>query len=149
MCVTKVLSGYHVRVVYIMKVRSMATDSRMLSAFLVCGSVVMQSPLVRQTQMCLLCDPLLIDARAAFVELLAGEDRNVGREARTDVTSSNTNLLPTFMEPNLVLCCNNSASESSSILDLNLEVRHPRCVGSITKNFVYYTYSQTQLYFTY
>jgi len=29
-----------------------------------------------------------------------------------------------------------------------LEVRHPRCVGSITKNFVYYTYSQTQLYFT-
>ena len=26
-----------------------------------------------------------------------------------------------------------------------LEVRHPRCVGSITKNFVYYTYSQTQL----
>jgi len=27
---------------------------------------------------------------------------------------------------------------------LNLEVRHPRCVGSITKNFVYYTYSQTQ-----
>ena len=31
----------------------------------------------------------------------------------------------------------------------NLEVRHPRCVGSITKNFVCYTYSQTQLYFTY
>ena len=30
-----------------------------------------------------------------------------------------------------------------------LEVRHPRRVGSITKNFVYYTYSQTQLYFTY
>jgi len=30
-----------------------------------------------------------------------------------------------------------------------LEVRHPRCVGSITNNFVYYTYSQTQLYFTY
>ena len=30
-----------------------------------------------------------------------------------------------------------------------LEVRHPRCVGSITKNFVYYTYSQTQLYFIY
>jgi hypothetical protein len=33
--------------------------------------------------------------------------------------------------------------------DANLEVRHPHCVGSITKNFVYYTYSQTQLYFTY
>ena len=32
---------------------------------------------------------------------------------------------------------------------INLEVRHPRCVGSVTKNFVYYTYSQTQLYFTY
>jgi len=31
----------------------------------------------------------------------------------------------------------------------NLEVHHPRCVGSITKNFVYYMYSQTQLYFTY
>ena len=30
-----------------------------------------------------------------------------------------------------------------------LKVRHPRCVGSVTKNFVYYTYSQTQLYFTY
>ena len=30
----------------------------------------------------------------------------------------------------------------------NLEVRHPRCVGSKTKNFVYYTYSRTQLYFT-
>ena len=30
----------------------------------------------------------------------------------------------------------------------SLEVRHPRCVGSITKNFVYYTYSQIQLYFT-
>ena len=29
-----------------------------------------------------------------------------------------------------------------------LEVRHPRCVGSITKNVVYYTYSPTQLYFT-
>jgi len=29
-----------------------------------------------------------------------------------------------------------------------LEVRHPHCVGSITKNFVYYTYSRTQLYFT-
>jgi len=28
------------------------------------------------------------------------------------------------------------------------EVRHPRCAGSITKNFVYYTYSRTQLYFT-
>ena len=27
----------------------------------------------------------------------------------------------------------------------NLEVRHPRCVGSITKNFVYYTYSQTHI----
>ena len=26
-----------------------------------------------------------------------------------------------------------------------LEVRHPRCVGSITKSFVYYTYSRTQL----
>ena len=31
---------------------------------------------------------------------------------------------------------------------VNREVRHPRCVGSITKNFVYYTYSGTQLYFT-
>jgi len=30
-----------------------------------------------------------------------------------------------------------------------LEARHPRCVGSITKNFVYYMYSQTQLYFNY
>ena len=30
----------------------------------------------------------------------------------------------------------------------NFEVRHPRCVGSITKNIVYYTYSRTQLYFT-
>jgi len=29
------------------------------------------------------------------------------------------------------------------------EVRHPRCVDSVTKNFVYYTYSRTQLYFTY
>ena len=27
----------------------------------------------------------------------------------------------------------------------NLDVRHPRCVGSITKNLVYYMYSQTQL----
>ena len=27
-----------------------------------------------------------------------------------------------------------------------LEVRLPRCVGSITRNFVYYTYSRTQLY---
>jgi len=26
-------------------------------------------------------------------------------------------------------------------------VRHPCCVGSITKNLVYYTYSRTQLYF--
>jgi len=32
--------------------------------------------------------------------------------------------------------------------DHNVEVRHPRCIGSITKNFVYYTYSRTQLYFT-
>ena len=30
----------------------------------------------------------------------------------------------------------------------NFEVCHPRFVGSITKNFVYYTYSRTQLYFT-
>jgi hypothetical protein len=73
-CVTKILSGYHVRVVCIMKVTSMATESRILSAYLVCGSGVMKSPLVRQTQMCLLCDPLLIDARVAFVELLVGED---------------------------------------------------------------------------
>jgi len=29
--------------------------------------------------------------------------------------------------------------------DVFLMVRHPRCFGSITKNFVYYTYSQTQL----
>jgi len=29
---------------------------------------------------------------------------------------------------------------------LGLEMRHPRCVGSITKNFVYHTYSRTQLY---
>ena len=28
----------------------------------------------------------------------------------------------------------------------DLEVRHPCCVGSITKDIVYYTYSQTQLY---
>ena len=27
-------------------------------------------------------------------------------------------------------------------------MRHPRCVGSITKNFVYYKYNRTQLYFT-
>jgi len=117
--VTKVLSGYNVCVVYIMKVTSIAKERRILSAFLVCGSGVMQSPLVRQTQMCLLCDPLLIDARVAFVELLAGEDRNARREARTAVTSSNTNFLPTNKGPNLVLSCNNSASESSSILDLN------------------------------
>jgi len=31
----------------------------------------------------------------------------------------------------------------------HLEVRLPRFVGSITNNFVYYTYSRTQLYFTY
>jgi len=30
----------------------------------------------------------------------------------------------------------------------NFGVRHPRCVGSITNNLVYYTYSRTQLYFT-
>jgi len=117
-CVTKVLSGYHVCVVRIMKVTSMATESRILSECLVCGSGVMQSPLARQTQMCLLCDPLLIDARVAFVELLVGEDRNVRREAHTAVTSSNTKLLPTIMGPNQVLRCNNSASESSSISDL-------------------------------
>ena len=40
------------------------------------------------------------------------------------------------------------AIDSSEFL-IHPEVRHPRCVGSITKNFVYYTYSQTQLYFTY
>jgi hypothetical protein len=117
-CVTKVLSGYHVCVVYIMKVTSVATKSRILSAFLVCGSGVMQSPLVRQTQMCLLCDPLLIDARAAFVELLVGEDRNVQRVAHTAVTASNTNFLPTITGPNQVLRCNNLASESSDTLDI-------------------------------
>jgi len=31
----------------------------------------------------------------------------------------------------------------------DLEVHHPHCVGSVTKNFVYYTYSRTRLYFTY
>jgi len=36
-----VLSGYHVCVVYIMKVTNMATESRILSVFLVCGSGVM------------------------------------------------------------------------------------------------------------
>jgi len=30
----------------------------------------------------------------------------------------------------------------------NFEVCHPRCVGSVTENLVYYTYSRTQLYFT-
>ena len=39
--------------------------------------------------------------------------------------------------------------KTNKMQQLDLEVRHPRCVGSITKNFVYYTYSQTQLYFTY
>ena len=33
----------------------------------------------------------------------------------------------------------------ASWIEFNLEVRHRRCVGSITKNIVYYTYSQTQL----
>ena len=28
------------------------------------------------------------------------------------------------------------------MLMYNFEVRHPRCVSSITKNFVYYTYSR-------
>jgi len=28
-------------------------------------------------------------------------------------------------------------------------VRHPRCVGSVTKNYLYYTHSRTQLYFAY
>jgi len=37
----------------------------------------------------------------------------------------------------------------SDRLYVNFELRHRRCVGSITKNFVYYTYSQTQLYFNY
>ena len=27
----------------------------------------------------------------------------------------------------------------------DLEVRHPRCVGSITKNFVYYTYKHNYI----
>jgi len=32
--------------------------------------------------------------------------------------------------------------------DTCFEMRHPRCVGSVTKNFfIYYTYSRTQLYF--
>jgi len=30
--------------------------------------------------------------------------------------------------------------------EIYLEVRHPRCVGSITNSFVYYMYSRTHLY---
>jgi len=30
----------------------------------------------------------------------------------------------------------------------DFEVRHPRCVGSITKNIVYFMYSRTQIYFS-
>jgi hypothetical protein len=121
-CVTKALSGYHVCDVYIVEVTSMATGSQILSAFLVCGCGVVQSAFVGQTQMCLLCDPLLIDARVTFVELLVGEDRNVRREAHTAVTSSNTNLLQTIRGPNQVLRCNNSASESSGILDIKFHI---------------------------
>ena len=29
----------------------------------------------------------------------------------------------------------------------NLKVRHPRCVGSITKNFVFYAYSNTTIFY--
>ena len=42
----------------------------------------------------------------------------------------------------------NPTQQEIPTYNIGLEVRHPRCVGSITKNFVYYTYSQTQLYFT-
>ena len=41
-----------------------------------------------------------------------------------------------------------SYTRTRIIIKSNLEVRHLRCVGSITENFVYYTYSRTQLYFT-
>ena len=53
-----------------------------------------------------------------------------------------------------LFACGNSSvacicmSMSIKFVHRDLEVRHPRCVGSITKNFVYYTYSRTQLYFT-
>jgi hypothetical protein len=72
--------------------------------------------------MCLLCEYLLIDARIEFLELLAEEGRNGRREAGTAVSSSNTHLLSIVMGPNQVLRCNNSASESSSILDTGTQV---------------------------
>ena len=42
--------------------------------------------------------------------------------------------------------CIGSRDSSVGGVTRHLEVRHPRCVGSTTKNFVYYTYSETQLY---
>jgi len=36
-----------------------------------------------------------------------------------------------------------------SAWSFDFEVRHPRCVCSITKNLVYYTYSRTQIFLTY
>ena len=44
-------------------------------------------------------------------------------------------------------CCNTRKAKRKK-KPPNFEVHRPRCVGSITKNIVYYTYSRTQLYFT-
>ena len=53
-------------------------------------------------------------------------------------------------EPNLQPPANQERNDQCGNLHYSsdFEVRHRRCVGSITKNFVYYTYSRTQLYFT-
>ena len=58
-----------------------------------------------------------------------------------------SNKCPTTITRNVTKSHNNvlvdvDASTSRNYTIHNFEVRHPRCVSSITKNFVYYTYSR-------
>jgi hypothetical protein len=39
------------------------------------------------------------------------------------------------------------AQSDLKFLNCKFEARHPGCLGSITTDFVYYTYSRTQNYF--
>ena len=88
--------------------------------------------------------PVLHDTTLSFA---AGNFDPFTLPAQTKAPDKNL-LLPSSTER---LSCTGRLISDRQLKNLSkdLEMRHPRCVGSVTKNFVCYTYSETQLYFTY
>jgi hypothetical protein len=118
-CVTKVLSGYHVMCcVLYASYKYGNREPNFICIFSLwkwgdaesLGMADLNVPIVRTSAdrcACSICGTL-------------GRGRAEMLGEKQAVTSSNTQLLPTVMGPNHVLRCNSSASESSSILDTGI-----------------------------